>query len=186
MKKGNLFQKSKKLNSALYPILFTSNLPFIISVLWNIMLQPTLRWKSIVETKPELVVAAAITYRETVRSINIPRLHRLYHSTRAGFAKRFFCPLSRKGEKFSQRLRERHTAWFEMRATGKGENARAETWRGWWWRGNWFCITKPVVRDNEALRKREYACAHSLYELSNYIIIRGRPRSGREVQRAIR
>lgn len=38
-----------------------------------------------------------------------------------------------------------------------------------------------MVRDNEALRKREYASAHSLYELSNYIIIRDRPRSGCEM-----
>lgn len=118
--------------------------------------------------EPELVLAISYRDRLICRDCDRP-----YRSTRAGFTKHFFCQLSRikkKKEKFSQR----ETYSEEIRDEDKREE-NAGRWEGgrWWRRGNWFCITKPVVRDNE----RRSVSAHLLYELSNYIIIRRRPRS---------
>lgn len=146
------------------------------------MLQPILRWKSIVETEPELVLAAAISYQKPHDRLICRDCDRPYRSTRAGFTKRFFCPLSRKKEKrkiFAAITRETYS---EIRDEGDGKGGKRA--RAWVDEKGLMTKRKLVLHYKaggpwqwEMLRKREYASAHLLYELSNYIIIRRRPRS---------
>lgn len=117
------------------------------------------------ERESDLVFTSAILSR-TARSINIPRLHRLFRSTRAGSSKRF---------PFVRSLAEKKSFRRDY-ATDTQAGLEEERVAGRWERGDYGEIGFALQsRWSVTMGHSASASTRALirYELSNYMIIRG-------------